>query len=417
MKKIRIIFSKYKNIFIGQISNLTSFAISTSLLFINLFFLSVEDRGIYGLIYTLPSILIILTDFGITPILIRYISRGLNTSKILSTLLFLHLLRISFTLIIGVIIIKLAGYYFYNVQNKYLFLALPIILSLSANSYLTPYFYGINKISRYYLLITLPNLLILCFSIFLILTQKFILINIIYSSIYIYIFHSIIVVIMFIHQSRTFNLNYYKEFHSIIKESKFLYISNTLTFGYIYIFPIIINIKFGLTNLSYVLFCIAICDKLFLIGDSVGYEIIRKINLDLSENVILKFKYLNKVLFFMLPIIIFSTLMILLITKYVLLEHFFIKYKPVLAFFIFVLFQYFCQSFQRIYLQFYNGLGKSNFSFFITSISVSIKLVILLICNYDITTTLLFLSISDLFILFTLIYINSFNIKSFKVCF
>jgi hypothetical protein len=131
----------------------------------------------------------------------------------------------------------------------------------------------------------------------------------------------------------------------------------------------------------------------------------------------LKFKYLNKVLFFMLPIIIFSTLMILLITKYVLLEHFFIKYKPVLAFFIFVLFQYFCQSFQRIYLQFYNGLGKSNFSFFITSISVSIKLVILLICNYDITTTLLFLSISDLFILFTLIYINSFNIKSFKVCF
>jgi O-antigen/teichoic acid export membrane protein len=405
MKKINQFYLTYKNIFLGQFSNIISFGISTILLFLNLYYLSIEDRGIYSLIYTLPSLLIISTDFGITPIIIRYVSRNINLNSILSSLLLFHLLRSLFALIIGLTIIYFTGYYLFNVQNNLLYLALPIIFSSSANSFLTPFFYGKNKITVYYVFLLLPNFLILLFSIFLIYFDFFNLYNIIYFSLFVHIIHSIIVLLYYVHESKIHNIIYYKEFNNIFKESKFLYISNLLSYGFIYVFPILINFKFGIVNLSYILFCISISDKLFLIGDSVGYEIIRKINLNKSENIFIKFKYLFRVLIFMIPLIIFSSIIIYLTTKYFLLDYIFLNYKPAIAFLLIILFQYLFQSVQRIILQFFNGLGKVQFTLYISFFSVILKFIFILFADTNLYNLILFMAIVDFLILLLLFFI------------
>jgi O-antigen/teichoic acid export membrane protein len=404
----------FKNIFLGQFSSVISFLVSTGILFINLYYFSVEERGIYGLIYTMPSLLIILTDFGFTPVFIRYISKNSSNTEMVSSIIVLHILRVFLTTIIGIFFIKFAAPYIYKIKINYLYFALPIIFSLSANSYLTPYFYGINRIIKYYIFLIFPSFCILCISVILIVINSFNLINIITASIFIYVIHSILVLFSLIKKSGIKSIKYFKDFNAVFNESKFLYFSNTLTFGFIYLFPILINYKFGITNLSLILFCIAICDKLFLIGDSVGYEIIRKININIYENKVLKFDYLKKVIILMLPILLLCAFIMFYVTKYILIEYFFIKYRPIIPFFTIILLQYFFQAFQRIFFQFYNGLGMTKFTLYTTLVGIILKTIILFLSNNNIQNSLFKLLFIDFCIFFFLIFMTRYFNRYYK---
>ena len=67
-------------------------------------------------------------------------------------------------------------------QAFYLYLGLPVAFSLSANSYLSPYFFGSNKIIKYYLFLLFPNFVVLIFCVVLLLLDQYDLLNIIILS-------------------------------------------------------------------------------------------------------------------------------------------------------------------------------------------------------------------------------------------
>lgn len=395
--------SSFKNIYISQAATIISFVISALLLFISTYFLSVDDRGIFGLIYSLPALLITFTDFGIAPVLIRYSSMNKNLDKLLTSIFLLHLIRIIVTVLISVFIIFFFGEELFKVSNIYLFLGVPIILSLSVNSFLSPYFYGINKVIIYYFFIIIPNLILCVFSILLLIFDYYNLLNISIIAAMIYSIHFMIVTYFY---SRSFNIRnfkFYKIFFKLLDEAKFLFASNIFNYGFMYLIPIVLNYNFGITTLSYILFSIALADKLLLVGDSVGYEIIRKLNVFKDDSTLNnKLKYFKSVVFYMIPIIIISSMLIYFVTKYFFLVYVFEKYLPILDFFYLIMISFAIQALIRIYQQYYNGLGDTKFTMNILVISSILKTLCLIFVTSKVTTLFLLFILID-FILLTFI--------------
>jgi len=394
----------FKNIYISQFFTGISFIVSFFLLFITTYFLSVEERGIFGLIYTLPSLLVTLTDFGIAPILIRYISKNEDSNKILASIFTLHIIRVFVITFLAFIIIFIFNDYLFKIPSIYLYLGLPVAFSLSANSYLSPYFFGSNKIIKYYLFLLFPNFVVLIFCAFLLLLDQYDLLNIIILSASVYFIHSIYLTYHFWNDVGIKKIKIYKNIYNLLTESKFLYFSNILNYGFVYVFPIFLNYSFGLVTLSYVLFCIAIADKLLLVGDSVGNEIIRRINVETDKlNFHKKQKYFSKVVLYITPVLILSGIFIFLFTKFVLLEYWFQKYSPVLEFLYLVIYSFIFQGFIRVYQQFYNGLGDTKFTFSIIAVGFLFKILCLFFVKESIINLYFCFIITDVLLLLYII--------------
>tara|TARA_B100002051_G_C16743403_1_gene645821 strand:- start:5789 stop:6331 length:543 start_codon:yes stop_codon:yes gene_type:complete len=170
-----------------------------------------------------------------------------------------------------------------------------------------------------------------------------------------------------------------------------------------YLIPIVLNYNFGITTLSYILFSIALADKLLLVGDSVGYEIIRKLNVFKDDSTLNnKLKYFKSVVFYMIPIIIISSMLIYFVTKYFFLVYVFEKYLPILDFFYLIMISFAIQALIRIYQQYYNGLGDTKFTMNILVISSILKTLCLIFVTSKVTTLFLLFILID-FILLTFI--------------
>ena len=402
--------SSFKNIYISQLGTGISFLVSFCLLFITTYYLSVEDRGIFGLVYILPSLLITFTDFGIADMLIRYTSKSNNSNQILTSVFTLHFLRVFVIIFLSILVVFFLNDYLFKIPSIYLYLGIPLIFSLSANSYLSPYFFGSNQVFSYYFLLILPNFLILVSYLILIFFNKFSLLNVIILSCVVYCFHAFFVTYFFWKRCSIKNLKFYKEFYDLLSESKFLYYTNLLGLGFVYIFPIFLNLNFGLITLSYVLFSIAIADKLQLIGDSVGYEIIRRINVfDDGLTLKNKHKYFLKVIMFIVPVLFISAALIFSFTKFVLLEYWFQKYLPILEFLDLVIWSFIIQALIRLYQHFYNGLGDTMFTFFIILVGFLSKTLCLFFSNESITNLYLFFIIIDFILLIFIVLKTHFN--------